>query len=45
MKHLEALVDEIVKQRKIDALMQMKKQKLSEIKDIDVSLRKLILKK
>ena len=45
MKNIEALVDEIVKQRKIDALMQMKKQKLSEIKDINTSLRKLIYNK
>lgn len=45
MKNLEALADEIVKQRKIDALMKLKKQKLHEIKEIDLSLRKLILNK
>lgn len=45
MKNLEALAEEIVKQRKIDALMKLKKQKLSEVRDIDLSLRKLILKK
>lgn len=45
MKNLEALTEQIVKQRKIDGLIKLKRQKIQELKDIDYTLRKLILKK
>lgn len=44
MKYLEMLAVEIEKQKKIDALMAKKREKLDELKEIDVALRSLILK-
>jgi hypothetical protein len=45
MKFLEMLEGEIKRQKKVDMLMVMKKQKLAELKEIDEALRKLIYKK
>lgn len=45
MKFYEMLVDEIKEQKKIDALMKLKAQKLHELKEIDLTLRKIIYKK
>lgn len=45
MKFLEMLEGEIKKQKKLDYLMQMKKEKLAELKEIDRTLRYLIYKK
>lgn len=45
MKFLEMLEGEIKRQKKVDMLMVMKKQKLAELKEIDIALRKLIYKK
>lgn len=39
------LADQIKEQKKIDALMKLKAQKLHELKEIDATLRKLIYKK
>lgn len=44
MKYLEMLEGEIKKQKKVDTLMAMKKEKLSELKEIDRALRSLIYK-
>lgn len=44
MKYLEMLATEIERQKKIDALMTMKRAKSEEIKEIDRALRTLILK-
>jgi hypothetical protein len=45
MKVLEALADEISRQKKIDALMNMKKQKEAELKEIRTALRQIIHRK
>lgn len=45
MKFYEMLVDQIKEQKKIDALMKLKAQKLHELKEIDATLRKIIYKK
>jgi hypothetical protein len=45
MKVLEALADEISRQKKIDALMNMKKEKEAELKQIRTALRQIIHKK
>jgi hypothetical protein len=45
MKILEALADEISRQKKIDALMNMKKQKEAELKEIRTALRQIIHRK
>lgn len=45
MKFYEMLADQIKEQKKIDALMKLKAQKLHELKEIDATLRKLIYKK
>ena len=45
MKVLEALADEISRQKKIDALMSMKNQKESELKEIRKALRLIIQRK
>jgi hypothetical protein len=45
MKFLEMLEGEIKRQKKVDMLMVMKKEKLAELKEIDEALRKLIYKK
>ena len=39
------LADEIVVQKKIEALMKLKAQKLHELKEIDATLRKMIYRK
>jgi len=44
MRVLEALVDEISRQKKIDALMKLKKQKEAELKEIRYALRLTIRK-
>lgn len=44
MKYLEMLATEIERQKKIDALMNIKRVKTQEIKEIDKALRSLILK-
>lgn len=44
MKYLEMLAEEIKKQKKIDRLMEVKREKLAELKDIDHALRKLVLR-
>jgi hypothetical protein len=45
MKVLEALAEEISRQKKIDALMGMKKQKEAELKEIRTALRQIIHRK
>jgi hypothetical protein len=45
MKVLEALADEISRQKKIDALMKLKQQKEAELKEIRTALRQIIHKK
>jgi TusA-related sulfurtransferase len=45
MKVLEALANEISRQKKIDALMKMKQQKEAELKEIRNALRLVIQKK
>jgi len=45
MKVLEALAEEISRQKKIDALMVMKKQKEAELKEIRTALRQIIHRK
>jgi hypothetical protein len=45
MKVLEALADEISRQKKIDALMKLKQQKETELKEIRTALRQIIHKK
>ena len=45
MKFLEMLEGEIKKQKKVDMLMSIKKQKLAELREIDTLLRQLIYKK
>lgn len=45
MKFYEMLADQIKEQKKIDALMKLKAQKLHELKEIDATLRKIIYKK
>jgi hypothetical protein len=42
MRILEALANEISRQKKIDALMKMKQQKEAELKEIRTALRKII---
>lgn len=44
MKYLEMLAMEIERQKKIDALMAKKREKVEELKEIDLALRSLILK-
>ena len=39
------LEGEIKRQKKVDALMAIKKQKIAELKEIDVLLRQLIYRK
>lgn len=45
MKFYEMLADEIVVQKKIEALMKLKALKLHELKEIDATLRKMIYRK
>ena len=45
MKVLEALANEISRQKKIDALMKMKQQKEAELKEIRNALRLVIQKR
>jgi hypothetical protein len=45
MRVLEALANEISRQKKIDALMSMKRQKEAELKEIRNALRLVIQKK
>ena len=45
MKILEALADEIKRQKQIDALMKLKEQKERELREIRLSLRKVIYRK
>ena len=45
MKVLEALANEISRQKQIDALMKMKAVKESELKEIRTALRKIIHRK
>jgi hypothetical protein len=45
MKVLEALAEEISRQKKIDALMNMKKEKEAELKQIRTALRQIIHRK
>jgi hypothetical protein len=45
MKVLEALANEISRQKKIDALMNMKRQKEAELKEIRNALRLVIQKR
>jgi hypothetical protein len=45
MKVLEALANEISRQKKIDALMNMKRQKEAELKEIRTALRQIIHRK
>lgn len=42
MKILEALAEEISRQKKIDALMKMKQQREAELKEIRTALRFII---
>lgn len=44
MKYLEMLAMEIERQKKIDALMAKKRERLDELREIDLALRTLILK-
>jgi hypothetical protein len=45
MKVLEALANEISRQKKIDALMKLKQQKEAELKEIRLALRLTIQKR
>lgn len=45
MKVLEALADEIKRQKQIDALMKLKEQRERELKEIRFALRKVIYNK
>jgi len=45
MKVLEAFAEEISRQKKIDALMNMKKEKEAELKQIRTALRQIIHRK
>jgi hypothetical protein len=45
MRVLEALAEEICRQKKIDALMKLKKQKEAELKEIRYALRITIQKR
>lgn len=45
MKYLEMLAEQIKEQKTIEMLMQLKKEKTRELKDIDTQLRKMIYKK
>lgn len=45
MRILEALANEISRQKKIDALMKMKQQKEAELKEIRNALRLVIQKR
>jgi hypothetical protein len=45
MRVLEALANEISRQKKIDALMNMKRQKEAELKEIRKALRQIIHRK
>jgi hypothetical protein len=45
MKVLEAFAEEISRQKKIDALMTMKKEKEAELKQIRTALRQIIHRK
>jgi hypothetical protein len=45
MKVLEALAEEISRQKKIDALMKLKQQKETELKEIRKALRLVIQKR
>jgi hypothetical protein len=45
MKVLEALADEIKRQKQIDALMKLKEQRERELKEIRLALRKVIYNK
>jgi len=45
MKVLEALANEISRQKKIDALMKLKRQKEAELKEIRTALRQIIHRK
>lgn len=45
MKVLEALANEISRQKQIDALMKMKAVKEAELKEIRTALRKIIHRK
>jgi hypothetical protein len=45
MRILEALANEISRQKKIDALMNMKRQKEAELKEIRTALRLVIQKR
>ena len=45
MKILEALAEEISRQKKIDALMKLKQQKEAELKEIRTALRLVIQKR
>ena len=45
MKILEALANEISRQKKIDALMKLKQQKEAELKEIRTALRLVIHKR
>ena len=45
MRVLEALAEEISRQKQIDALMKMKQVKESELKEIRKTLRQIIQKK
>ena len=45
MRILEALANEISRQKKIDALMNMKRQKEAELKEIRKALRQIIHRK
>ena len=45
MKVLEALADEIKRQKQIDALMKLKEQRERELKEIRLALRRVIYRK
>lgn len=45
MKILEALADEIKRQKQIDALMKLKEQRERELKEIRLALRRVIYRK
>lgn len=45
MEFFKMLEGEIKKQKQVDTLMSIKKQKLAELREIDALLRKLIYKK
>lgn len=45
MKVLEALANEISRQKQIDALMKLKAEKEKELKEIRTALRKIIHRK